>query len=129
MFMVTIWWFVSAHKWFKGPKVNIEHMMLGRGEVVEGKDRKDGDASSGEAPGSDKAPQVTLATSVGNEVHTFLRPPCAPVFTRLRLLITSVLREMGRGRLCSFRNRPQALHRTEPDSSRRQSGVVLVWQF
>ena len=37
MFMVTIWWFVSARKWFKGPKVNIEHMMLGREEaIVEG---------------------------------------------------------------------------------------------
>ena len=54
MFMVTIWWFVSAHKWFKGPKVNIEHMMLGRGEVVEGKDNRDNDASSGEAPGPSK---------------------------------------------------------------------------
>lgn len=54
MLMVTIWWFVSAHKWFKGPKVNIEHMMLGRGEVVMGQDRKDRDDSSGEGPGPDK---------------------------------------------------------------------------
>jgi hypothetical protein len=54
MLMVTIWWFVSAHKWFKGPKVNIEHMMLGRGEVVVGQDRKDRDDSSGEGPGPDK---------------------------------------------------------------------------
>ena len=23
MTMITIWWFVSAHKWFKGPKVLI----------------------------------------------------------------------------------------------------------
>lgn len=30
MVLVTIWWFVSAHKWFRGPKVNIEHMMLER---------------------------------------------------------------------------------------------------
>lgn len=36
---------------------------------------------------------------------------------------------MGRGRPCSFRKRPQALQRTEPDSSRLQSGVVLVVQF
>jgi hypothetical protein len=37
MFLVTIWWFVSARKWFKGPKVNVEHMMLGReGNVVVG---------------------------------------------------------------------------------------------
>lgn len=34
MLMVTLWWFISAHKWFKGPKVNIEHMMLGREEAV-----------------------------------------------------------------------------------------------
>ncbi|KAF2739327.1 amino acid transporter [Polyplosphaeria fusca] len=33
-----IWWVVSARKWFKGPKVNIEHLMLGReGNVVDGK--------------------------------------------------------------------------------------------
>lgn len=38
MLLVTLWWFVSARKWFKGPKVNIEHMMLGQGEnVLEGK--------------------------------------------------------------------------------------------
>lgn len=43
--------------------------------------------------------------------------------------MTSVLRLMGRGRPCSFRKSPQALQRTEPDSSRRQSGVVLVVQF
>ncbi|MCJ1246211.1 hypothetical protein MMC30_003417 [Trapelia coarctata] len=34
-----IWWCVSARKWFKGPKVNIEHAMLGReGNVLEGED-------------------------------------------------------------------------------------------
>lgn len=63
------------------------------------------------------------------ERPAFLRVPGAPVLTRFRLLMTSVLREMGRGRPCSFRKRPQALHRTEPDSSRRQRGVVLVAQF
>ncbi|BAE65061.1 unnamed protein product [Aspergillus oryzae RIB40] len=25
MLAVTIWWVVDAHKWFKGPKVNVEH--------------------------------------------------------------------------------------------------------
>ena len=43
MFMVTVWWFVSAKNWFKGPKVNVDHLMLGReGNVVEGtpKDRE-----------------------------------------------------------------------------------------
>ncbi|KAI1245967.1 hypothetical protein MGN70_012864 [Eutypa lata] len=28
MIFVTIWFFVDAHKWFKGPKINIEHHML-----------------------------------------------------------------------------------------------------
>ena len=58
MFLVTIWWFVSAHKWFKGPKVNIEHMMLGREEaVVVGQgsvDGKDGDSSLGDVKAPEK---------------------------------------------------------------------------
>ena len=37
MMLVTIWWFAGARTWFKGPKVNVKHMMLGRdGSVVEG---------------------------------------------------------------------------------------------
>ena len=51
------------------------------------------------------------------------------LLTRLRDLMTSVLRLMGRGRPCSLRKRPHALHSTEPASSRRQRGVVVVWQF
>ena len=54
MLGVLIWWAVDAHKWFKGPKVNIDHQMLGReGNVVEGKvegkedDNDSGDSSSG----------------------------------------------------------------------------------
>ena len=69
MTMIIIWWVVSAHKWFKGPKVshinsnlvirprtllthshqvNIEHQMLGRdGIVVDGKERDSGDSSAG----------------------------------------------------------------------------------
>lgn len=64
-------------------------------------------------------------------VHTFFLPgPSRRIaLTRLRLLMTSVLREIGRGRPCSLRNKPQALHRTEPYSSRRHSGVIDVLQF
>jgi hypothetical protein len=54
MFFVTVWWFVSARKWFKGPKVNVEHMMLGRGEVVMGQDKKDRDDSSADGIVPDK---------------------------------------------------------------------------
>lgn len=39
MLFVSLWWVVSARTWFKGPKVNVEHLMLGReGGVVEGED-------------------------------------------------------------------------------------------
>lgn len=56
-FAILIWWFVSARKWFKGPKVNLEHLMLGRedqaaglGDVIEGKEDF-GDRSSGSHDG------------------------------------------------------------------------------
>ena len=46
MLGVLIWWFISARKWFKGPKVNIEHQMLGReGNVLEAREAG-GDSSS-----------------------------------------------------------------------------------
>ena len=49
MLGALIWWVVDARKWFKGPKVNIEHRMLGREEQVDGAEvEKDvGDGSSG----------------------------------------------------------------------------------
>jgi hypothetical protein len=67
----------------------------------------------------------------GRGTLTFFLAPCAEpeLLTRLRLLITSVFRLIGRGLPWSFRNRPQALQRTEPISSRRQRGVVEVVQF
>lgn len=34
MAFVICWWFISAHKWFKGPVINVEHAMLGREEAV-----------------------------------------------------------------------------------------------
>lgn len=46
MFLVLVWWIVSARKWFKGPKVNLGHLMHGR-EVIEGKE-VGGEASSGD---------------------------------------------------------------------------------
>ena len=48
MLGALVWWVVSAHKWFKGPKVNIQHMMLGRGEnIIEGKGEGVSDSGSG----------------------------------------------------------------------------------
>ena len=50
MFGVIVWWFVDAHKWFKGPKVNLEHQMLGReGNVLEGKATDDEEITSADA--------------------------------------------------------------------------------
>ena len=78
MTMIIIWWVVSAHKWFKGPKVyippaffnplarlrpllmyyyqvNIEHQMLGRdGNVLEGKEHDSGDSSAGSITKEDR---------------------------------------------------------------------------
>ncbi|KAK6434174.1 GABA/polyamine transporter [Oleoguttula sp. CCFEE 5521] len=49
MILVMIWWVVSARKWFKGPKVNVQHMMLGNeGAVIEGKEAGSG-SEDGEA--------------------------------------------------------------------------------
>ncbi|KAI9847372.1 MAG: hypothetical protein M1837_002560 [Sclerophora amabilis] len=46
MLSVIIWWFVSARTWFKGPKVNVEHMMLGReGNPIDGIVRHTSDPS------------------------------------------------------------------------------------
>ncbi len=49
-----VWWVISANKWFKGPKVNIEHAMLGRvGNVIVGKwDGEEGGSDSGSGLGS-----------------------------------------------------------------------------
>lgn len=34
MLFVLIWWVVDARKWFKGPKVNLEHVVYGREDNV-----------------------------------------------------------------------------------------------
>ena len=47
MLFAILWWIIDARKWFKGPKVNIEHQMLGReGNIIEGKDDESGGSSS-----------------------------------------------------------------------------------
>ncbi|KAF2400509.1 amino acid transporter [Trichodelitschia bisporula] len=52
MFIITVWWFVSARKWFKGPKVNVDHLMLGaEGNLIDG---KGGDGASSEGVGVGK---------------------------------------------------------------------------
>lgn len=62
MLAVSIWWVVDARKWFKGPKVNIEHQILGReGNVVEGKYPAHVHDGSDSGSGSLKGTQKVLA--------------------------------------------------------------------
>lgn len=51
MLIVLIWWFVSARKWFKGPKINVEHHMLGRDHTIEGVEGTEG-VSDSDSPAS-----------------------------------------------------------------------------
>ena len=51
MLYALVWWVVSARHWFKGPKVNIDHKMLGREDhVLEGREGED--ESRGSSAGS-----------------------------------------------------------------------------
>lgn len=60
MLMIIVWWTVSAREWFKGPKVNIEHQMLGReGNLVNGQDSND--SSSGSDVREDRVFEVKRA--------------------------------------------------------------------
>ncbi|KAL8771101.1 MAG: hypothetical protein Q9209_003272 [Squamulea sp. 1 TL-2023] len=54
MTFILIWWVVSARKWFKGPKVNIEHQMIGRPEAaIEGFPHSSAESSTGSFTGDD----------------------------------------------------------------------------
>jgi hypothetical protein len=64
MSLVLLWWFVSAHKWFKGPVINVEHHMIGRDEVLTGVEH----SSDSDAPESKKA-EFEGATLPTTEVH------------------------------------------------------------
>jgi amino acid transporter len=58
-----MWWVVDAHRWFKGPKVNVEHAMLGREEsVIVGGKVDSGDVGSDSGSGSG----VVEAVAVGD---------------------------------------------------------------
>jgi hypothetical protein len=68
MLGAIIWWFVSARKWFHGPKVNVEHLMLGReGNVVEGKGKVNDSASAVDVEQADPKKDVA-ATEAPKEV-------------------------------------------------------------
>nr|POF12856.1 putative amino-acid permease [Quercus suber] len=58
MLAVLVWWLVSAHKWFRGPKVNLDHLMhdgLDSATVIEGDDAgSDSDITATEMTASGK---------------------------------------------------------------------------
>lgn len=58
MLFSLIWWVVDARKWFKGPKVNIEHMMVGDTRVIEGQDGSGSDDMVGTGKGSEEEVKV-----------------------------------------------------------------------
>ena len=61
----VLWWFISARKWFKGPKVNIEHQMLGReGNAIDGEEFYEGKGSGGDGP---PTPPETMEVSKGDK--------------------------------------------------------------
>ena len=60
MFFALVWWVVSARHWFKGPRVNLEHMMLADEAMLVGKQISNDGGSGSNSPG------VTDSKTVGN---------------------------------------------------------------
>ncbi|KAF2836555.1 amino acid transporter [Patellaria atrata CBS 101060] len=59
MAFVTVWWFVSAKHWFKGPKVNVDHMIHNRTDaVLEGKPMDSDSGSDNAAPVGEKKTEL-----------------------------------------------------------------------
>ena len=55
MLFVILWWVIDAHKWFKGPKVNIDHVAVGGTEYIDAKiGGADGPSSSDRSSDGDK---------------------------------------------------------------------------
>lgn len=51
---MIIWWFVDARKWFKGPKVNLEHLMHGREDQAADIKAQEGIKLDDDSSGSDR---------------------------------------------------------------------------
>jgi hypothetical protein len=66
MLIVIAWWFISAHKWFKGPVINVEHHMFGtEAAVITGIEH----SSDSDGPGVNKKAEIEACTSATTEVH------------------------------------------------------------
>ncbi|KAG8530666.1 uncharacterized protein KY384_004021 [Bacidia gigantensis] len=47
MLMAIIWWYIDARRWFKGPKIDVEHHMLGTdSDIIEDRDTDVRDSGS-----------------------------------------------------------------------------------
>lgn len=73
--MIMAWWFISAHKWFKGPTINVEHAMLGRtisqnAQVLDGVEEKIHASDSGSEDLSSKAKEASLDRAPNAPIHT-----------------------------------------------------------
>lgn len=55
MTLILIWWVVSARKWFKGPKVNLDHLMHGREDQAEQLKQAEGVLEGVEVGDSDRS--------------------------------------------------------------------------
>lgn len=55
-----IWWLVSARTWFKGPKVNLDHLMLGRDDQAAEIQAEDGDFLEGKPPSSSSGSETNV---------------------------------------------------------------------
>jgi hypothetical protein len=66
MLFVVMWWFVSARKWFKGPVINIDHLMIGRdANVVKGVEH----SSDSDSPSVPKKAEMEGTTLSQSEIH------------------------------------------------------------
>ena len=87
---------------------------------------------SGVCKGEVEGKSTVVDAAVGKGLLLLLSLVLLALFLFLFLfrdLIVSRFNEIGRACPCNFKKRPQALQRIWPSSSRRQRGVVLVWQF
>ena len=68
MTLVILWWFISAHRWFKGPVINVEHHMIGREDgIIEGLEHSS-DSDSPQSLPSKKA-ELEGSTLPTMEIH------------------------------------------------------------
>lgn len=64
MIFVMIWWVVSARKWFKGPKVNLDHLMHGREDQADELRAADAEVIEGQTPSEESGGESTSGKQI-----------------------------------------------------------------